>query len=756
MRRAYIGFGPAGQALLLATVADVLTERHIFEDRKVAPLKRSIMVFELQSEQAAGGGGAYYEQDGALNSGFKDLIHLLDRDLLAKNIPGKDYRTFNSLIASLDTIANDQLNGKFPALLDEYQNKNQLGANLLVPAITGGTLDGSRACILRCTVSEIFFEIYRKLRAFIIQHVPEIDLQFHFQTRVLDAKYKEDGTFALTTQSVGSHGTTGSFEFDSVVDMTGTRTEDLVTEDVAKDAYVGSANAKHIAANLLKNGVFNANGTLNAGKHGLIVGKVLHGIDMWGVDTTVIGANHWAPDAPQPCTANRDFAKTSGSTLTMMGRTEAGLPPPRLSHDTVWRGKFPPMLTTSHARAFQHLAYDDYWVFKEVSQAAMAFELGCHPDQLPQPKTTDDQLAGYMRDIRANDQGKMTLTFMERQFAFGREFGQYPSADPSQTDEQAEKIFPFTTRTKEEWYNARLSWITSAAYVSKQSNAETIEAEQWIYTVFAAPPASSIRNMGEHHESGFLKFTTGNSRHLTQKSQDGSFHLDGKAYQYVLAPPIIKSDVNGIIQSFSDVLKKDEYGQIVLAANRQLQLSDGTPIPYFDFGNNTSGRRLQNGSIVGRRTRDVATLFANYCNKPVLSAHLCMIERFKANGYPKPCISVQDLLSEAKPKEEHYQDAAKQALKLGNEAVKIGTYLRTIRCLDRSAWLKAYPQCVSEKKREDQMRELALAQDFYKWFDEGTGLVTKSCDEWWDQFADVPAIEVRAAFLVTLEEFSTQ
>ncbi len=757
--RGIIGFGPAGFTLVLSMVADTISERHMVEEAGGAlpVIKRIVTIFEDQVEKAAGGGGAYYEQDGALNSGFADTLTLLDRKLLKQTHPSLDYTPFLELVDSLQSYAREWVKDKIPDLLEQYAQKNQLGANLLVAALRDDTLDATRACFLRRTVSDIFYEMYRKLKAFVDEHVPELDLRFHFEAMVFGAEILPGNRLRIRATPDTSDAPEGTYEFDSVVNTSGARVVDLLSKDILPHAFHGPANSDGIRRHIAKKGFLDHTDKVHANTRFLIVGTLLHGIDQLGALSTVIGANTCDASRREPWFADKEFARRTGITVTMLSRSEANLPPPRLAHDIVMEGRRP-LLTDTDAQAFTLFYFDDFPAYKQVKEVAIASRLGIHPNELPTDRTTAEQLQRFLREIRDDDEGKVTYTSLERKFAFAREFRQYPSADPEKAQSDAEAAFPATIRLKTDWYNSRHDSLTSPTYLAKHSNAATMEADLREYVNFAAPPKSSMRILGEHQESGLLKFTTGDIRTIEYDEGSGVFKLGEEVYDILIAPGIITSELDPVMQSLYPHLKKDEHDNVEYASGRQLKLKNDTLLPFFDYGNNSSGRRWNDvegrSSVSGRHVRDVATLFAKFTSMPVVSAMINMMERFALQREVAPCAAMQDVLSSLRPDEGRYLQEVEKARSRVRNAQELELYLRLIRAnTTLTEWSQAYHQADTADSRKALMMtwangtsgQKALAQAYLDGLKTLPSVEAKTLDDYWKQFIDPPVRETQLA-----------
>jgi len=285
-----------------------------------------------------------------------------------------------------------------------------------------------------------------------------------------------------------------------------------------------------------------------------------------------------------------------------------------------------------------------------------------------------------------------------------------------------------------------------------------IKDEQGEYIVFAAPPAKTIQAMGLHQESGLLKFVTGDAKQITPA--EWAFKLGDNKYDIVLAPGIITPQPDDLIRSLLPYIKTAN-GAPVYGPGRQLLKPDGTPINFFDFGNNANGQRLPDGSTVGRNVRDTATLFANYTNKPTLCSQVAAIERFLVKGGTQAGQYVQDLLAATKPVRT-YDGEAKKAVELGKEAFEVWAYLKAIRALPYDEWRAAYlagftgacRMAIVDGWTKGSDTEAAIASAFFNLFPENLDLKPKSLDEWSNQFVDLDPVAARTVLLATMEEFA--
>jgi hypothetical protein len=602
--------------------------------------------------------------------------------------------------------------------------------------------------------------MYKKLDAFVLDHVPELTLRFLFETSALSAQIVDGNRLRVRGTPNERYAPQGIYEFDSWVNTSGTPLVDLLPEEILPFAFHGPANAEGIRKHVADMGRLDTNGKMKPTRF-LIVGTLLHGVDQYGALGTVLGANKHDESRDEPWYADTDFAEKTGITITMLSRSEANLPPPRLSHDVVLDEE-QLLLTNTDAHALSLFRFDDFPVYQQVKDAVIAKQLGIHPEELPSDAKTDAQLARFLTDIRKDDAGQLTFTALERKFALAREFRQYPSADPAEAEKAAQKAFAATIRTGAEWYNVRQAGITSPEYIAEHSNAATMEADTREYITFAAPPKSSMRNMGEQHEGGLLTFTTGDIRKITRDPATNTFSLDGKTYDIVIAPGIISGKLDPVMQSLYPHLKTDVHGNVVYATGRQLVLKDGSLLPFFDYGNNSSGKRVTDAegkqSISGRWTRDVATLFAKYLTMPVVSSMLCTIERLAINGNPDPLAAVQEFLAAIKPEEQEYRaDVAKAAPRLQN-ARELELFLSLVRTdTTLGQWREAFSSAHDAESRNALMTDWSegsstqkrLASAFFHGLKTLSPVEAKTRDEYAKQYIDPPVHESRLAMVET-------
>jgi hypothetical protein len=758
----FIGDGIASLSAYANTVVDIVAERHKLGDELAIPtFRREILIIGTNPEHSGAGGAAYFSQDGALNSGFADLMMLPDRKFLEANYPGLDYAPLLELFDSLQDIANGFLEGALDDLVFDYGIRNQPGANMLAQAIEDGHVDTTKASLLRRTVGAIFAKSKEKLEEFVSSFVPEIEFSELFETEAVGCEWTSQQKFRVKTRAVGPSGDNGTHEAHIVLEVSGTRTRPLVSAEVAEHACVGPANALRLRENIRQHGNWNKDGSLVEGTTTVIIGQELHGYDCMNVASTVLGANKATGDSNRPWTADPDFASKTHARIQMMSRTEAMLPPPRLSHTTIWEGDAP-MLTTMDLAALPLVKYYNVLDFKAVWDGAIAHALKTTPSKLPIDNTSEERLRRFGDEIERHEAGKLTHTFLHEKLSVAHQFQEVPSIDPPQAEKDAAAEFPSTFRPKSNRYNSRYSYITGAYLDDHPSNADAIEWEKFQYLTFASAPLETVRNMVEHQKNGVLQFVSGDANRITYDAAAKCFRTDAGDADIVFAPPIITNDLSPAMLSLYPDLKKDQHGQIEYLPGRQVMHKSGTPIPFFDYGNNSNGNSFPDStgrsSVRGKWVCDVATLFTNFMGlKSGASAWMQANARLIAHGSTYAAGTVQELYAKTKPPEDEYRWEAKKALYKVRNMQELGYYLRLIAELETfEDWDAAYLQARTSKSRGELMSTWLSGTDTQKEiagrFFAGYKNIPKvpeckTLDEWWKEDIDTRLSGARKVLL---------
>jgi len=767
----FIGDGAAALTTQFSVVVDILSERHKFEG-KIKPILRALQFIGNQPPSGSSGGSAYYEQDGALNSGFADLLNLPDLEYLNTNYRHLNYQPLRDLVVSMQDAAGNFFKGKHAELLEEYGKRNQAGANMLAAHISNGKIDTTTAALLRRSVWEVLHNLQLLLDNFVKTFIPEIPVFERLnETEAYEWSYnlnRATRKFTVKTRKVGASGKDDTIRTDIVVDVTGTRTINLVSPDVTTTACVGPANAAYYRDNLDAHSRINPDGTVATGTITTIVGQELHGYDYAAVTLTVLGANERTSDPKQPWAAKKDFANT-GIKVRMMSRDGGNLPPPRLSHDKVWPGAEQPLLTTSDLIAASLFRFNDQPAYKQVRDHAIARALGVHPNALPVDATSEDQLRRYGEDIQKHEAGQLTFTELEEKFAVSRQFVEVPSANPKEAEAAANAEFPEVYRDGATRYNSRYAYLTTEYLKDHPSNAATMKEEKRGYTVFASAPKTTVAMLYQHLLTGTLELVTGDSKNI---AHDGShllmYDTDAGKSHLICSPPLIDNKPSAFLLSYAEALKKDEHGEFVCTKQRKLCLEDGTPIPFYVYGNQLNGTTFKDdtGEISTRNKQacDVATLFANFMgNKAALSASISIDAWLLANNVPNPGQAWLKIITRAaKPSQEVFSANVEKAGPRVQNMRGLEIFLRLIRS-ERVAneWNVAASEASTAARRNALMEKWSsgndaqkqIAKEYFKEIYSLPALAPKSLDQHWNEDVELPLGPVRTAYDQTLQQF---
>jgi hypothetical protein len=406
-----------------------------------------ITVFERQPDVNLARGSAWQKGcDGAINTGVPGLPAGLD---------GLD----PDLAHHLDLAARvqDHFVANRAALLETFKTRNPLVAILFHKAFRpDGTLDTTKAFASRGAVGEVMRECFKGVVDYVHRgKVPGLSITVHCQHEVIGTDYSDAKNPKLSVKRVGQQ-YPQTFAFNHVLQFGGTPLAPVVQGKSKPNTYTGPPDYDLIKAFLSSRGHLDRAGKyLLPGKHGVIAGEGLSGLDFDGIGLAFNPAFILDLDSKDGCRVDAVLAAKYPKVFTSVSSGTGRPAPPRLSHSEDWQGVENPLLNTKEMHSLRLVPGLDW---ASISIACLnhniAHTLGEVPldTHLPLENTMT-----YMQQY--NDQAKqhldnptaITKIALRREglqaFFYGRGF----EADAKTAERNLDEEAPLTRRGRGGW-----------------------------------------------------------------------------------------------------------------------------------------------------------------------------------------------------------------------------------------------------------------------------------------------------------------